>query len=181
MRKLSLVVVLMVAMSGCAVAPNEKYSGYAPPAGTRLILKQDLTIPPGQAGVVLQYGGVVSESHRNFYHPSCRLEVNDVRDTPQTVKPDEFVARRVERDAPSASISRPVLVADGAGVSGGGPAFFVFRTLFYLESARQPQVRALVCQQWSDPGLGQHLTIEEIRAALGSIMELQLPDTAGGK
>jgi hypothetical protein len=56
----------------------------------------------------------------------------------------------------------------------GGISFYIFRTILDLRSERQPQVRWLTCQQWADPALGQHVTIREMRAALGEIFTIQV-------
>lgn len=146
------------------------------PSGSRLVLKQELTIPAHSAGVLLQGGRVVSSKDVNQYHPHCRLEVHDVRETTQTVTPDEFVVRRVRQDSPM--VARSGLMKAARRYAGTGPSFFVFRTIMDLRSERQPQVRWLTCQQWSNPAFGQHVSIRELRAALGGIFALQLPASA---
>lgn len=149
-----------------------------PPTGSRLVLKQELIIPAHTAGVSLQGGRVVSDKNVNQYHPHCRLEVHDVRETTQTVMPDEFVVRRAYQDSQSAAL--PGLMKAGLRVSTGaeGSRYFYFRTTFDLRSERQPQVRWLVCQQWSEQAFGQHVTIREMRTTLGEIMTIQIPSSA---
>jgi hypothetical protein len=146
------------------------------PSGSRLILKQELTIPAHNAGVSLQGGRVVNGKGLNQYHPHCRLEVHDVRETTQIVTVDEFVVHRSRQETQTVARAGMRKVA-GRSV-GSGPAFIVFRTVLDLRSERQPQVRWLTCQQWSDPALGQHVTIREMRATLGEIITLQLPSSA---
>ncbi len=145
------------------------------PAGSRLTLKQELTIPAHSAGVKLQGGRVVSDKDVNQYHPHCRLEVQDVRDTTQTVMADEFVVRRARQESQMVAI--PGFKKAGLRKS-GTMSDYVFLTILDLRSERQPQVRWLTCQQWADPVLGQHVTIREMRTALGEIMALQLPPAA---
>jgi hypothetical protein len=146
------------------------------PSGSRLVLKQELTIPANSAHVTLQGGRVVSDNDVNQYHPNCRLEVHDVRDTPQTVTADEFVVRRARQDAQVAA--RAGLMPAGLNNSSNSVSFYIFRTILDLRSERQPQVRWLTCQQWDHPARGRHVTISEIRAALGVIMTAQLPSSA---
>lgn len=145
------------------------------PSGSRLILKQELTIPAHSAGVWLQGGRVMSSKDIDQYHPNCRLEVNEVRETTQKVTADEFVVRRASQNTETAA--RTGLMKAGLRV-GGAVRFNVFRTTLDLHSVRQPQVRWLTCQQWSDAALGQHVTIREMRVTLGEIITLQLPSNA---
>ena len=151
------------------------------PSGSRLALKQELTIPAHSAGVLLQGGRVVRDKDINQYHPHCRLEVHDVRETAQTVTADEFVVRRAhQEDRMVAGPGRMEAGSRGLQKTSATPSFHVFRTILELESLRQPQVRWLTCQQWSEPAIGQHVTIRETRQTLGEIILLQLPAAAPG-
>jgi hypothetical protein len=85
-------------------------------------------------------------------------------------------------------------VGFGSGASlglGGGladvdpPSQLFYKTRFWLRSARQPQVRLLLCQ-WdqmtpSGAALARHLTLAEIRWALGSTFTLTLPGEPAGR
>jgi hypothetical protein len=148
------------------------------PIGSRLVLKQELTIPAHSAGVLLQGGRVVSRQDVNQYHPHCRLEVHDVRETTQTVTADEFVVRRARQE--SQMVARPPgLLKAGLRIS-GTVSDYIFRTILDLRSERQPQVRWLTCQQWADPTFGRHVSIHEMRTTLGEIFALQLPSAVSG-
>jgi len=164
---------LLLVVGACAhhYVGDESSPSYAPPAGSRLLLKQPLTIPAETAGVYIQGGRAVAKVDQ--YYPHCRLEVQERRDTEQHVEPDEFLVQRVRRDIEVVSNTE---VAPLRRVShDGGPSFFIYRTLLYLESARQPQVRLLICQHWGHPALDTHLSIRDIRQALGGLMVLELP------
>lgn len=172
---------LCLLLSACqSTGPLDENSPFhVLPSGSRLVLKQELTIPAHSAGIRLQGGRVVSDKDINLYHPHCRLEVHDVRETTQTVTADEFVVRRARQE--SHTVALPGLKKAGLRRSGtSSPSYFVFRTILDLRSERQPQVRWLTCQQWADPAFGQHVTIREMRATLGGIITLQLPPTASG-
>lgn len=163
----------LMLLSACQMAAtrDEASPFYLPPAGSRLVLKQALTIPPENVGVFIQGGRAVGNREVDQYLPHCRLEVRERRETAQTVNPDEFRVQRVRRDVQVVSnteTTRLVRVAHG-------PSFFIYRTLLALESARQPQVRTLVCQYWGDPALEDHLSIRDMRQALGDVMTLELP------
>lgn len=139
-------------------------------AGSKLKLTQTLTIPGGSAGVTLQDGQPMNPKDINRYYPHCRLEVNDVRETPQTVQPDEFHVRRMfqlDDTAEGPGLLRVRRLHIGSGVS-----FILYRTVLELKSTQQPQVRTLTCQHWGDPAVGRHLSLNQVRLALGKVMIL---------
>lgn len=177
--KISVLLPLCLLLTACQTTGpfDENSSFHLLPAGSRLLLKQDLTIPAHSAGVLLQGGHVTSSNAVNRYHPHCRLEVLDVRETTQTVAADEFVVQRARQETPM--VTHPDTRQAGLRkVSTIG--YFDFRTILDLRSPRQPRVRWLTCNQWGDPGLGQHLSVREIRQALGDIFTLSLPATTPG-
>lgn len=177
MRFIALLPIFLLLSACQTTGPLDESSPFhVLPSGSRLVLKQELTIPPHSAHVTLQGGRVVSYNDVNQYHPNCRLEVNDVRDTTQTVTADEFVVRRVRLNAHT--VERTGLIKAGFQVSrtsGNTSSNYYFRTILDLRSERQPQVRWLTCQQWDNPAQGRHVTTSEIRTALGEIITLQLP------
>ncbi len=176
MRRL-LILIPLVALGACSLTParDEASPFYVPPAGSRLVLKQTLTIPAENVGVFIQSGRAVGNREVDQYLPHCRLEVRDRRETAQTVNPDEFRVERVRRDVQVVSNTRtgPLVRV------GHGPSFFIYRSLLDLRSARQPQVRTLVCQHWGHPALDDHLSIRDMRRALGEVMSIELPATDG--
>lgn len=177
MRQL-LVPLLSLPLLACQSAALFDNSASLPPAGSRLVLKQELTIPAGTAHVTLQGGRVVSGNDVRSYHPYCELEVHKVLDVPQKVGPDEFVIRRAYQESRTVS-SGGIRPASGrVGFFMNGASVLVFRTVFRLSSSRQPDVRWLVCEQWGDTVSGTHLTLDEIRKALGDVMTLA-PATSG--
>ncbi len=150
-----------------------------PPAGSRLVLKQELVIPAGTAHVTLQGGRVAGGNDINRYHPYCQIEVRKVSDRPQKLSPDEFLIRRAYLETNTAQTGGFQQVAGRIGFSNGSPTFLIYRTVFNLSSNRQPEVRWMVCEHWSDPAQGRNLSLNEIRIALGEIVALVTPD--GGK
>lgn len=173
---------LLLTLTACqaTVVGDETSSSYPPPVGSRFTLKQALTVPADSAHVTLQKGRVVNLRELDLYRPACNLYLKTVRDTGQTVAPDEFVVKRAYRVTTFVAHAGFVRAV---GLSGqdGGPTVLLYRTTLDLESQRQPQVRRLVCERWDHPALGNHLSINEIRQALGDIMTLTLPDRATGQ
>lgn len=144
-------------------------------ATAKLVLNQDLTIPANTTGVFIQGGAVVSASERDQYHPNCRLIVRDLKSSPQVVHADQFDITRMMFNEDYVSKSHPVYAAAGSKLllAEGSPSPQDYATIFYLASAKQPNVTELVCAHWEDPTLANHLTPEQIHTTLGDIMTLK--------
>ncbi|NNG14194.1 MAG: hypothetical protein HKM22_03455 [Gammaproteobacteria bacterium] len=56
----------------------------------------------------------------------------------------------------------------------GGAPNENYMTVLYLHSDRQPDVFRMTCQHWEAPSDAQHLTIKQIRQALGDLFTLKL-------
>ena len=110
----------------------------------------------------------------NPYHPYCALDLHRRMDTPQTVAAGEFTVRKISqaiiqtRRAPGAVLA-----------SGGSPSFEIYNTILELRSEHQLQVARLTCAQWVYPPQQRHVTINEMRRALGNVFTLQLPGKGG--
>jgi hypothetical protein len=169
---------LLLAACPATYRGNEDSPYYAPPAGSRLILKRELAIPAGSAHVTLQGGRAVNGSELDQYRPHCLLEVLRVSDSPQTVAADEFRVTRVRQDMSTAMRANVFRVRSLAGDT--GLTFVNYRTVMDLQSSRQPQVRWLTCQQWGDPALHVHVSVNEMRKALGDWFTLETPRAPGG-
>jgi len=160
---------------------NEDSPYYQIPVGSKLILRQEVTIPPHVAGVYLQDGEIKPFSLVNKYYPHCRFEVWKLRDAPQAIKPDEFTITKVTQemtDSVSAGNVRLADVSIGIGMQVGhrddGASMEIYVTRLNLRSPTQPDVFRLSCGQWAYPPTAQHVTISEIRKALGDVFTLSL-------
>lgn len=168
---------LLTSLTACrvpATAPDA-VPGYAPRAGTVLVLHQPLNIPPGKLAVYMQGGQVVNENSVDQYKPNCRLALAELSDTIRTVKPDRFLilGTRFETET---RWQQPVRLARrGALRAGdGGPSPEPYVTHFRLHSEQQPAVRKLECSHWVDPVTdAEHLSARQIRNALGTIMTIE--------
>ena len=183
--KRSMLVAIFLVLGACQLAPttfDENSTSYPPPVGSKFTLKQELAIPAHNAHVDLQDGQPVSQSKLNLYHPYCRLDVQDVRETAQSVQPDDFLVKRVYRQATDVVAQRSGFMrVRRVSDDSGGPTFMIYRTVFELQSARQPQVRRLTCEHWDRPALGDHLSLRQIRTALGEYFTVTLPGETAGK
>ncbi len=162
-------VLLLAACQTVAYQSDENSPYYAVPVGTRIILHRELVVPADRVDVYLQGGRMVAYAEVNPYQPFCTLDVRQRRDTPQTVAPDEFAVTKATQDIRYSLRSPGVVLA-----MDGTPSFEVYSTILALRSERQPQVMGLTCAQWQYPPLQRHVTINEMRKALGVLFTLRL-------
>lgn len=154
---------------------------YAYTTGWTAHLHRPLTIPAGAATVRLQYGHVVPRNGVQEQDPFCMVELDTVSDAPQILQPGRFEVLRVTR-----SISTVFAGAAGSpfvkahwGFDDGEPSFLYYITAFRLRDPAQPKLRGMTCA-WNQMAPGnrafmRHLTLGEIRGALGGWMTLTPP------
>ncbi len=175
-----LILACAVLLSACHswTAHNPVPAFAAISAGAKLTLNRDLTIPAGRASVFLQGGQLVTYAELNGYHPHCRFELRTIKDVAQTVTADTFVIERVRRDVVH-SVGTDGAQRVRAFDHDGGPTFVVYATMLDLRTPAQPDVLRLTCGQWDDPYRATHLTVDEMRKALGGIFTLALAAATG--
>lgn len=138
-------------------------------------LHKEVQVPAGRTRVFFQDGEL--RPGINEFRPHCQLEVNSLRDRPQTVQADVFSITRLSTRSDQVVLRGPLQTAALAhfGIGDGGESRRMFVYLFGLHSDRQPDVRALNCGgAFDDPGLAERPTLQEIGAALGAYGTLTL-------
>jgi hypothetical protein len=155
--------------------PSETSPYYAVPVGSRLILNQPITIPADKASIYIQRGQAVSYSGRDFYYANCQFEVNTVKSVAQTIEPDEFIVNRVSQRIEVNRLFVPGTMIAGMGIHKSDVTDKFYGRVLYLRSSKQPDVFRISCGRWDDRPLSNHLTIQEIRGALGDLFTLRLP------
>lgn len=151
------------------------------PVGSTVTLTREITIPAENVAVYLQGGAVVPSGRVNQYYPHCKFELRTRRDTAQTVTPDEFAVVKVAREI-GHSVAydgvRLARVSIGIGVNigldGDGGSLQAYSTRLTLRSARQPDVFRLSCGLEALPHEGEHVSIADMRRALGGVFTLEL-------
>jgi len=180
----TIVIGLALLLGGCSglESPDPASPHYAYTHGWIVQLKRPLTIEPGAATVRLQYGRIVPRNSVQEHDPFCVVELDTVRSEPQTLQPGRFEVLRVTRSVNTiAAVASPFVRTD-FGAHDSGPSLLYFKTEFRLRDAAQPQLRDMTCM-WNQmaPGnvsLMRHLTLDEIRGALGEWMTLIPPREA---
>jgi hypothetical protein len=174
---------LVLVLAGCSglesADPASPYYAYT--TGWSVQLHRPLTIPPGAATVRLQYGQVVPRNGVQEQDPFCVVELDTVSDAPQLLQPGSFMVWRVTRSVSTifAGAAPSPFMQARFGFEDGEPTFLYYITEFRLRDAAQPNLRGMRCA-WNQmaPGnraLMRHLTLDDIRGALGAWMTLVPP------
>ncbi len=173
---------VLVVLGGCAIPgssdPSSPYFAFGP--GWQVQLHRTLTIPADAASVRLQQGSIVPRNSVQAHEPYCVVELETVRSEPQVLQPGRFEAWQVTRSSDSiAAAPAAISVTVGAQGHDTGPSFLYYKTEFRLRSDAQPAIRSLTCA-WDQMTPGnrpfmRHLTLDEMRRALGGWISLNPP------
>ncbi len=183
MKMIPLVLVALL-LSACQqpVRYAEDDPNYSIPAGSTLTLTRPITIPGGQVSVYVQNGQVVPARPRNpvnLYEPHCKVEMWSLGEAARSLEPQRFVVREVVRDwGPYARL--PERRSGLVYVDGGndGPLLLRYRTELIVGGKGPSDLYRLTCQHWVLAPELRHLTVAEIRQALGGLFILQLAGEA---
>lgn len=146
---------------------------YPVPVGSRLILKQPLSIPADQVSVYIQRGKIVPYNGRDTYYANCKFELYTLESVARTVDPDEFTVSKVAQYIRLNQGYEPGRMYAQLGGK-GDVSSKLYARIIYLQSSRQPDVLRMTCGRWDYRGAARHLTIQEIRNTLGDLFTLQL-------
>lgn len=165
-----LILCACVVLGACQTADDGAQARHIP-AGSALELHQTLSIPPDRVSVRIQDGKL--QDSVDQYRPNCKFEIRTMASVQRAVRPDRFEIQRVRRFAEGVLAG---LTTAGIGLFGDGPSYTPYITELYLHSDRQRDVLRLSCQHWQDPAWVEaaHVTVPEIRAALGPVFTLHL-------
>ncbi len=174
-----LLAMVILSLAACATGPVPVSSPYFRiPDGSKLVLKQELTIPPNAGRVYIQYGKVVTPKEKDDWHAHCWFLSWDVLERTQVIKPDTFIithSQQLEDVAMRETSWQFAASQIGIGMTeGGGPMALVYSTEMRIHSDRQPAIRRFVCSHWEDPLDAKHLTVAQMQKALGKIADIQL-------
>ena len=171
---------LITSLSACSIydIKDEDSVYYAVPVGSLLVLNQDVTIAGDQVAVYVQNGELMLDVDVNKYNPNCKFEVYTISEQPRTVQTDTFEIIKVVDDIESSSVPKSIRLAvlDKALALGMLDRSYMFNyaTLMYLNSTKQKDVYRLTCQHWEDMMDDRHLTIRQMRGAMGDVFTLKI-------
>ena len=173
--RLSAMLVGIVALTGCSGA----FSKYAvrpsvEPTST-VQINTTFDIPNQKARVYFQSGEQVRWGEIDRWTAHCSVLVNNVQyaDQPQqTVLPGRFDILKV-RESNDLRYASRVFVASRDGFFYDPPSNVIYQVEMRLESAEQPDVRALICAKRVDDYGHHYPTLAEIRTALGDLIVIE--------
>jgi hypothetical protein len=175
-------------LAGCAPisVTDVSSSYYRLPASTTVVVRQTIAIPPGTAHVTLQDGQIVAIDRLRRYEPFCEIEVNDVLESEQQVRPGRFAATHIIRQQELGSERQPALLAaNTVSESDTANATWILAALddslrlnqvhLRLQSAGQPNVRELRCAGgWAFISTVAYPTLAEMNRALGALISIEI-------
>ena len=169
---------LPLVLVGCQTTGvfDGKPAPYSIPAGSLLVLHQQLTVPARRWYVYFQDGKVTSFGEVDEYLPYCKLEVNGPEQGDQLIEPGVFEVIKV-RDEVDSRLASPVHVAASGDYLAGliDRQFAHYETRVYLSSDTQPHVSQLVCGHLDEVGTGLFLSLPVIKKTLGNIITITTP------
>ena len=159
---------------------DEDSTFYAVPVGSVLVLNQELTISGNQVAIFVQNGEIKPEKDVDKYYQNCKFEIYTMSEQPRTVDSDSFEIIKVEDDIESSSLQKNTRLA----VRGNTLSFgmldrsyvFNYATMMYLYSEKQKDVYRMTCQHWEDVRDDRHLSITQMRDAMGDIFTLKIKE-----
>ena len=131
--KYAILFLAALALTACQFSQSDDPSllSFRVPAGSTLVLNKDIDIPAGQTHVRVQSGQLTTESKRNQYDLSCRLDFRNFG--PRTISPETFNIRRTEHR--EGWVSRPNI--------------YFYATEMFLDSANGTDVIKMECDMWA--------------------------------
>ena len=180
--KYYLAVSVVSVLAGCAVndVKDEDSTFYAVPVGSTIVLNQQVDIRGDQVAVYVQNGELMQYREVNFYLPNCKFEIYTMSEQPRTVNQDRFEIVKVEDDIESSALQKTTYLAalDGAMTLGWLDKSYVFNyaTLMYLHSEEQKDVYRMTCQHWEDIVDDRHLSVTQMRQAMGDVFTLEIKE-----
>ncbi len=168
-------VTLLAACDNSRLVRDEDSQYYSVTPGATFALHNEVTIPPDQTSVYFQDGKLGASRDVDIYIPNCKFELYTISEKARVVNPDTFRVIRIVDQLEAVSIDTPTYAGLGM-LSGDYPSHFTWVTMMYLESKIQPDVYRMSCMRWDWLVMGEYLSINEMRRALGDHFTLTLAD-----
>ena len=174
MKMVSRIFVVALLVSSCQhpLTKDQSSPYFQVPEGSRLILDQPFSIPPGKARVFIQNGQVINTKDLDQYQHHCEFEINTLKDESQIIQPDEFYIYKTDHVIRWSQI--PVMYASLGMLFQSDSPLVAYTNEYYLRSQKQPDVRALSCLHWDDQADAYHLSVDEVQQVLEGLFTLHI-------
>lgn len=173
----STMLVALVIAAQPAWALDDRSFAYEVPEGSSVVLREPLNVAVGRAAAFLQSGRQIGKNEGDKFLPTCRFRIKGDKDAARVIAPDSFRVTRVRRDYRIVGAPGRWLVA-GPMTAGADPTYEIYGVHLELESAKQPAVWRLTCEElygWGDFS-AWHITLGRVREALGNVVEIRLAE-----
>ena len=145
-------------------------------SGDRIVLNQDISARTGSK-IFIQFGEVTARSDIEHAKPFCYFHLYrdpSIIDTKASLIADNFeIKKTVNHYEFALRMGEPLQLAVRGFVTQDASQRTMI-TRFKLQSIQQPEVIELNCGIWAVPNERNHLSIEEMRSALGEVVTFEL-------
>ena len=163
--KMLIIIAVCITLQACSSV--QSYSDVT--TENTLELKKRLVIPADNARVSIQYGKVVSQSQIDNYYPHCWFVSWKREKRAQVIEADTFKITAVRETYESVKLKTGGYRFSSLAIADAGLTAIDYFTEIDIYSAKQPNIKRLICSHWEDPADAAHLNLKQIQNALGSI------------
>jgi len=180
MRQHLFTIFMLLLVTACATRPP-----IVPPVkvGSRVQVNAQFDGLPNATRIDFQGGQRVQQGNLDKWSTYCRLYVynrNQEADYVTALSPGSFEVTGVEVKYRSSDYPEDGYYAEFTPTIREIPAFYVYQVRMRLTSPDQPEVQSLNCfKKWATPHANQYPTLDEIRLAVGDLIEIIPLSTAG--
>ena len=197
MKNKLLTLLAVLFLSACSLPPYKPMTIKALlPVGANLILTQPIEIPADRSYMYIQGGRVMPLKNYNTVnvrYPYCTLHLQSITTTAFTIMPGQFKVTKVVEWEDYHDTNNRGQFMNASGFA-SGPAYsqgavfkarrmsieesaglptVMYATIMTLSSAQQPEVKSLVCGYWEDLGVGEPLSLDDMKSALGDLIQIE--------
>lgn len=185
--ELFLLILCIAGITACETNKDKDESSpfYAVTVGSLLVLNQDIIIPGNEVAIYVQNGEILAYKDVDKYRPNCKFEIYTISESTRSVSADTFEIIKVEDDIESSSIKANTKLASLENVLAiklnafgmlDHSEVFNYSTYMYLRSSKQKDVYRMICQHWESVLDDKHLSITQMRGAMGNVFTLKIKE-----
>jgi hypothetical protein len=168
MTRILTICCLSLLITACQSLPSVNSTDNLTAAITLVTLKQAFPIRPDRSNEYIQGGEIRPYESISQYYPHCKLELREIADTERVVQPEAFTVTRVYRQDDFAGFRKMMLAGDGSS------GLIMSTTYLFLQSEKQPGIFRLSCMRLDESFYARHVTVDDMRDALGGLVTLSL-------
>ncbi|MBC8212002.1 MAG: hypothetical protein H8E21_13150 [Gammaproteobacteria bacterium] len=148
------------------------------PLGSLLQLHQALNFEPGYSRSFIQSGKALTYQQLEAYQPFCqflRYEPPQALETLRTMQADTFRVTRSRQEEEVEGLSGfGVMISLGSIGLGDSRGLQKLSAVLKIKSESQPEIVELRCSVYDQPYQWNYLSVNQIKAILGSLVTLKL-------